>query len=60
MVGKGKGIRGRLDAKTYGVLLGVSPPVGPAVPDSETQYVAPNLARTLVAKPATISVVGPR
>jgi hypothetical protein len=44
---------------TYGVLLGVSPPVGPAVPDSQIQYVAPSFARTFEASPATISGVGP-
>ena len=44
---------------TYGVLLGVLPPVGPAVPDSQMQYVAPSLERTFEARPATMSGVGP-
>jgi hypothetical protein len=44
---------------TYGLLLGVSPPVGPAVPDSQIVYVLPTFALTLLAIPATISVVGP-
>lgn len=46
--------------KTNGVLLGVFPPVGPAVPDSQSVYVLPNFPLTFFANPDTISVVGPR
>ena len=44
---------------THGVLFLVFPPVGPAVPLSHTQYVAPNLPLTFSAKPFTTSSVGP-
>jgi len=39
---------------TYGVLLGVVPPVGPAVPDSQIVYVLSSLPLTFSANPETI------
>jgi hypothetical protein len=44
---------------TYGVLFGVVPPVGPAVPDSQIVYVLSSLLLTFSANPETIWVVGP-
>lgn len=44
---------------TYGVLFLVSPPVGPAVPLSQIQYVAPNVSLTFSASFFTTSSVGP-
>ena len=43
----------------YGVLFLVSPPVGPAVPLSQIQYVAPNVPLTFSASFFTTSSVGP-
>jgi hypothetical protein len=51
--------RGDKYKETYGVRFGVFPPVGPAVPDSEMQYVAPSVLRTLDARPDTMVGVGP-
>ena len=45
--------------KTYGVLFLVLPPVGPAVPLSQTVYVLPSFSLTFSASPDTISGVGP-
>ena len=44
---------------THGVRFLVLPPVGPAVPLSQTQYVAPSVPLTFSAKPFTTSSVGP-
>ena len=45
---------------TYpGVLFLVSPPVGPAVPDSETVYVDCRVLSVCVASPVTMAGVGP-
>ena len=45
---------------TYpGVLFLVSPPVGPAVPDSETVYVDCRVLSVWVARPVTMAGVGP-
>ena len=45
--------------KTHGVRFLVFPPVGPAVPLSQRQYVAPSVPLTFSAKPFTTSSVGP-
>ena len=45
--------------RTHGVLFLVLPPVGPAVPLSQTVYVDPNFCLTFSASPATTSGVGP-
>ena len=45
--------------ETYGVRFLVLPPVGPAVPLSQTVYVDPNVPRTLSASPVTTWGVGP-
>lgn len=44
---------------TYGILFFVVPPVGPAVPLSQIQYVAFNVRLTFSANPFTTSSVGP-
>jgi hypothetical protein len=48
-----------LNKVTYGVLFGVVPPVGPAVPDSQIVYVLSSLPLTFSANSETIWVVGP-
>ena len=45
--------------QTYGVLFLVLAPVGPAVPLSQIQYVAPSVPLTFSARPFTTSSVGP-
>ena len=55
----GWAIDSRPRCKTHGVRFLVFPPVGPAVPLSQTQYVAPSVLLTFSARPLTTSSVGP-
>lgn len=52
--------RGRVEWQaTYGVRFLVVPPVGPAVPDSQTVYVLSSFGRTFSASLETTPRVGP-